>query len=65
MVYMPDRRATSDERSTPHRASTIVVDESRLAMMRRVKQMTVEQRIDLLESLVRDAAWARGARRVK
>lgn len=65
MVHMAVRRATGDERSTPGRTSGVDVDECRLAAMRRVKQMTIEQRIDLLQSLARDAAWARGARRVK
>ena len=33
------------------------MDESRLLMMRRVKQMSVEERVDLFERLSRDAAW--------
>jgi hypothetical protein len=41
------------------------IDESRLAMLRRVKRMTVEQRIELFEQLSRDAAWARSAKRVR
>jgi hypothetical protein len=36
-------------------------DESRLLMMRRVKAMTVEQRLQLFERLSRDAAWIRSA----
>ena len=40
-------------------------DESRLLMMRREKEMTVEQRIELFERLSRDAAWARSAKRVR
>ena len=41
------------------------IDESRLAVMRRVKRMTLEERLDLLDALSRDAAWARGAKRVR
>lgn len=36
-------------------------DESRLLMMRRVKAMTVEQRLEFFERLSRDAAWIRSA----
>jgi hypothetical protein len=61
MVHMSDRRA--DDRSKAVDAAP--VDEARLASMRRVKQMTIEQRIDLFERVVRDAAWARRARRVR
>jgi hypothetical protein len=34
-------------------------------MMRRVKRMTVEERLELFEQLSRDAAWAHGAKRVR
>jgi hypothetical protein len=41
-------------------------DESRLDMMRRVKRMSLEERLDLFERLSRDAAWVRGsARRIR
>ncbi len=40
-------------------------DQSRLEMMRRVKEMSVEERIDLFERLSRDAAWARSATRIR
>lgn len=40
-------------------------DQSRLEMMRRVKRMNVEDRVDLFERLSRDAAWARSATRVR
>lgn len=43
----------------------VAMDESRLTMMRREKEMTVEQRIELFERLSRDAAWARSAKRVR
>lgn len=55
-------RSSEDPRE---RAAIAPIDESRLAMMRRVKRMTVEQRLDLFETLSRDAAWARGAKRVR
>lgn len=41
------------------------MDESRVLMMRREKEMTVEQRIELFERLSRDAAWARSAKRIR
>ena len=34
-------------------------DASRLEMMRRVKRMTVRERVELFERLSRDAAWVR------
>lgn len=34
-------------------------------MMRRVKQMSVEERIELFDRLSRDAAWARSATRIR
>ena len=37
------------------------IDESRRLMMRRVKAMTLEQRLQLFERLSRDAAWIRSA----
>lgn len=37
------------------------MDESRLLMMRRVKAMTLEQRLQLFERLSRDAEWIRSA----
>jgi len=40
-------------------------DESRLLMMRRVKEMTVEQRLQLFEELSRFATWAQSAQRVR
>ncbi len=65
MVNMADQRASRDERSPAPTDTDAAAEESRLAMLRRVKRMTIEQRIELFQSLVRDAAWARGARRVK
>jgi hypothetical protein len=40
-------------------------EESRLLMMRRVKAMTLEQRLALFERLSSDAAWARSAKRIR
>ncbi len=66
---MPDmtepRHAATPARAPRDGISAQPRDESRLAMMRRVKRMTVEQRLDLFEQLSRDAAWALGAKRVR
>jgi hypothetical protein len=61
MVHMSDRRADDRPEVVPEPPA----DEARLASMRRVKRMTIEQRIELFERLVSDAAWARTARRVR
>ncbi len=47
------------------RTSAVPLDDSREAMMRRVKRMTIEERLDLFEQLSRDAAWALSAKRVR
>jgi hypothetical protein len=54
---------TEPSRSSAPTASRpdLHADESRLLMMRRVKAMTVEQRLQLFERLSRDAAWIRSA----
>ena len=54
-------RSSAPEEPPPEPA----MDESRLLMMRREKEMTVEQRIELFERLSRDAAWVRSAKRVR
>jgi hypothetical protein len=41
------------------------MDESRLMMMRRVKHMTVEERLALFERLSQDAAWVRSGKRIR
>jgi len=41
------------------------IDESRLEMMRRVKQMTIEERLALFQRLSRRVTWARSAKRVR
>jgi hypothetical protein len=61
MVHMGDRPA----RARREGAAALATDDARLAMMRRVKRMTLDERIELFERLARDAAWARGARRVR
>jgi hypothetical protein len=50
----PSRRSAPTAPHCDRRA-----DESRLLMMRRVKGMTVEQRLQLFERLSRNAAWIR------
>lgn len=40
-------------------------DESRVEMMRRVKGMSTQQRVELFERLSRDAAWGRRAKRIR
>ncbi len=47
------RRSGEDSREG---APAAPIDESRLVMMRRVKRMTVEERLDLFEALSCDAA---------
>jgi hypothetical protein len=41
------------------------MSESRLEMMRRVKRMSLEQRVELFERISRDAAWIRTATRIR
>lgn len=55
------RNSTAPEERRPE----VARDESRVLMMRREKEMTVEQRIELFERLSRDAAWVRSAKRVR
>lgn len=57
-----DRPATKSDVAQP---PALPKDESRVEMMRRVKGMSVEQRVELFERLSRDAAWARSANRVR
>jgi hypothetical protein len=47
------------------RQAALPRDDSRIEMMRRVKRMSLEERVDLFERLSRDAAWARSAKRVR
>jgi hypothetical protein len=56
----PSRSSTPDE---PRPG--LPMDESRLLMMRREKELSVEQRLELFERLSRDAAWARSAKRLR
>jgi hypothetical protein len=55
--------SSSGAPNEPHPVAAM--DESRLLMMRREKEMTVEQRLELFERLSRDAAWARSAKRIR
>lgn len=41
------------------------MEESRLLMMRRVKQMSVEERLALFDRLSRRVTWARSATRIR
>lgn len=59
-----------DQQSVPKGPETprpgIPRDESRLEMMRRVKHLTLEERVELFDRLSRNAAWIRGsARRIR
>jgi hypothetical protein len=61
--FMAD--ADPNAASADRRRSGPPSDESRLLMMRRIKRMTVEQRLDLFERLSRRVTWARSAKRVR
>lgn len=66
MVHVSDRPATEPGRAERDRAPAPAVDESRLAMMRRVKRMPVAERIALLDQLCREGTRiAATARRVR
>ncbi len=56
----PSRSSAPEE---PRRRAPM--DESRILMMRREQEMSVEQRIELFERLSRDAAWVRSATRIR
>jgi hypothetical protein len=58
---------TDDSRSSApdEPRAGLPLDESRLLMMRRVKRMTVEERLALFERLSRRVTWARSAKRVR
>lgn len=47
------------------RRPEVAMDESRVLMMRRVKRMTVEERLALFERLSRRVTWVRSAKRVR
>jgi hypothetical protein len=61
--YMAD--ADPNSASADRQRSGPPADESRLLMMRRIKRMTVEQRLDLFERLSRRVTWARSAKRIR
>jgi hypothetical protein len=57
----PSSRSSAPEERRPE----VAMDESRVLMMRRVKQMTVEERLALFERLSRRVTWVRSAKRVR
>jgi hypothetical protein len=66
MDYMSDRPVTGAGGAARERAPALPVDESRLAMMRRVKRMPVAERIALLDRVCREGTRiATRARRVR
>lgn len=52
-------------RTTEEPGEALPKDASRLEMTRRVKRMSVEERVERFERLSRDAAWTRSARRIR
>ncbi len=60
-VQEPD---PNESNAVPERPG-LQMDESRLLMMRRVKRMSVEERLALFERLSRRVAWARSAKRLR
>jgi hypothetical protein len=66
MDYMSDRSVTGAGGAGSEPAPALPVDESRLAMMRRVRRMPVAERIALLDRLCREQTRiATRARRVR
>ncbi len=66
MEHVTDMQHTgSHQKAARDGTPALPIDDTRLAMMRRVKHMTVEERLDLFEQLSRDAAWVQGAKRVR
>jgi len=60
------RHPSSEGRVAPDSIPALPVDESRLAMMRRVKRLPVAERIALLDRMCREQTQlAIGARRVR
>ncbi len=60
------RRSASPERAARDASPELSTDESRLAMMRRVKRLPVAERIALLDRMCREQTrLAIGARRVR
>lgn len=57
----PDRTMASEQAVPP----ALPKDRARIEMMRRVKGMSAQQRVELFERLSRDAAWVRRANRVR
>ena len=66
MTTMKDRQQPARTEPSAHPSDAASeLDASRLAMLRDIKRMSIEERLDLFERLQRDVAWARGARRVR
>lgn len=66
MAHVTEMRQTGSHLHNDRDAiPALSIDESRQAMLRRVKRMTVEERLDLFDQLSRDAAWAQSAKRVR
>ncbi|MDQ3646987.1 MAG: hypothetical protein M3433_00085 [Actinomycetota bacterium] len=60
------RHSASDEKAARDGVPALPIDESRLAMMRRVKRMSLAERIDLLDRMCREQTQiAVGARRIR
>jgi hypothetical protein len=59
----------STEQSAPRKSQepieALPKDASRLLMMRRVKAMSVEERLELFERMSRRVTWARSAKRLR
>lgn len=58
----------ADEQSmntTSASREALAKDDSRLEMMRRVKRMSVEERLELFDRLSRRVTWARSAKRLR
>jgi hypothetical protein len=64
VTEMPE--SAGGEHAARDEVPALAIDESRLAMMRRVKRLSVAERIDLLDRLCREQAQiAIGARRIR
>lgn len=60
---MPRKPSAPEHEDAPR--DPLPKDASRLLMMRRVKGMSVEERLDLFAQLSRQVTWARSAKRIR
>ena len=60
-----ERVAGEQRLSEPKDSAALPDDRCRLEMMRQTASLPLERRIALFEALSRDAAWARGAVRIR